>query len=48
MGNLPEKEFGAMIAKMIQDLGKKNGDFKRIFNKDLVDLKSKINSKIAE
>ena len=25
IGNLPEKEFRAMIVKMIQDLGKKNG-----------------------
>ena len=25
IGSLPEKEFRAMIVKMIQDLGKKNG-----------------------
>ena len=26
IGNLPENEFRIMIVKMIQDLGKKNGD----------------------
>ena len=28
MGNLPEKEFRIMIMKMIQDLGKRNGEKK--------------------
>ena len=26
IGNLPKKQFRVMIVKMIQDLGKKNGD----------------------
>ena len=29
IGNLPKKQFRVMIVKMIQDLGKKNGDTDR-------------------
>ena len=44
IGNLPEKEFRIMIAKMIQDLGKrmeaKIKKMQEMFNKDL-ELKNK-------
>lgn len=52
MGNLPEKEFRVMIVKMIQGLGKRMEtqikNLKEMFNKDIEDLKSKMNSAIAE
>ena len=45
IGNLPEKEFRIMIAKMIQDLGKrletKIEKMQEMFNKDLEELKNK-------
>ena len=47
IGNLPEKEFRVMIAKMTQDLGKwmktqiKKLQKKKLFNKELEDLKNK-------
>ena len=52
MGNLPEKELRAMIVNMIQYLGEKmetkKENLKEMFNKELEDLKSKINSAVAE
>ena len=45
IGNLPEKEFRIMIAKMIQDLRKrmeaKIDKMQETFNRDLEDLKNK-------
>ena len=45
MGKLPEKKFRVMIAKMIQDLGKrmvaKIEKMQEMFNKDLEELKNK-------
>ena len=45
IGNLPEKEFRIMIAKMIQDLGKrmetKIEKMQEMLNKDLEELKNK-------
>ena len=45
IGNLPEKEFGIMIVKVIQDLGKrmeaKIEKMQEMFNKDLDKLKNK-------
>ena len=44
-GNLPEKEFRIMIAKMIQNLGKrmevKIEKMQEIFTKDLQELKDR-------
>ena len=55
IGNLLEKEFGVMIMKMIQDLGKRMEaqyeKIQEIFNKDLEELKNKkteMNSTITE
>ena len=58
IGNLPEKEFGLMIVKLIQDLGKTMGNMQEIFTKDLEELENKqtemnnkqerINSRITE
>ena len=41
IGSLPEKKFGVMIAKMIQNLGNRREKIKETFNKDLEGLKSK-------
>ena len=41
IGNLPEKEFRVMIAKMIQNLGNRMEKIQETFNKDLEGLKSK-------
>ena len=41
IGSLPEKEFRAMIVKMIQNLGNTMGKIQETFNKDLEELKSK-------
>ena len=45
IGKLPEKEFRAMIVKMIQDLGKRMEAWiekiQEEFNKDLEELKNK-------
>ena len=41
IGSLPEKEFRVMIAKMIQNLGKRMENIQETFNKDLEELKSK-------
>ena len=41
IGRLPEKEFRAMIVKMIQNLGNKMEKIQETFNKDLEELKSK-------
>ena len=55
IGNLPEKEFRIMIAKMIQDLGKrmeaKIEKMQEMFNKDPEELKNKqteMNNTITE
>ena len=54
IGNLPEKEFRIMTAKMIQDLGKRmEAKIKKqeMFNKDLEELKDKqseMNNTITE
>ena len=55
IGNLPEKEFGIMIVKMIQNLGKrmeaKLEKMKEMFNKDLGEFKNKqteMNNTITE
>ena len=44
VGNLPEKEFRIMIAKMIQDLGKRMAarieKMQEMFNKDLEELRT--------
>ena len=46
VGNLPEKEFKIIIAKMIQDLGKrmeaKIVKMQEMFTKDLEELKNKL------
>ena len=39
--SLPEKEFRAMIVKMIQNLGNRMEKIQETFNKDLEELKSK-------
>ena len=45
IGNLPEKEFRAMIVKMIQDLGNRMEvqieKIQEMFNKDVEELKNK-------
>ena len=41
IGSLPEREFRAMIVKMIQNLGNRMEKIQEIFNKDLEELKSK-------
>ena len=45
IGNFPEKEFGKMIVRMIQDLGKrmeaKVEKMQEMLNKDLEKLKNK-------
>ena len=41
IGSLPEKEFRAMIVKMIQSLGNRMEKTQETFNKDLEELKSK-------
>ena len=50
IGSLPEKEFRAMIVKVIQNLGNNRMEkIKETFNKDLEELKSKqtmMNNKI--
>ena len=55
IGNLPEKEFGIMIVKMIQDLRirmeAKIKKMQDMFNKDLEELKNKqteMNNTITE
>ena len=55
IGNLPEKEFKIMIAKMMQDLGKtmeaRIKKMQEMFNKDLEELKNKqtvMNNTITE
>ena len=40
-GSLPEKEFGVMIAKMIQNLGNRMEKIQETFNKDQEELKGK-------
>ena len=50
-GSLPEKEFRVMIAKMIQNLGKRMEKIQETFNKDLEEQKSKqreMNNTISE
>ena len=39
--SLPEKEFIAMIVKMMQNLGNRMEKIQETFNKDLEELKSK-------
>ena len=41
IGSLPEKEFRAMIVKMIQNLRNRMKKIQETFNKDLEELKSK-------
>ena len=41
IGILPEKEFRAMIVKMIQNLGNRMEKIQETFNKDVEELKSK-------
>ena len=41
IGSLPEKEFGVMIVKMIQNRGNRMEKIQETFNKDLEELKSK-------
>ena len=41
IGSLPEKEFRAMMVKMIQNLGNRREKIQEMFNKDLEELKSK-------
>ena len=41
IGSLPEKEFRAMIVKMIQNLGNRMEKIQETFNKDIEELKSK-------
>ena len=41
IGSLPEKEFKAMIIKMIQKLGSRMEKIQEMFKKDLEELKSK-------
>ena len=49
--SLPEKEFIAMIVKMMQNLGNRMEKIKETFNKELEELKSKqtmMNSTVNE
>ena len=39
--SLPEKEFRAMIVKMIQNLGNRMEKIQETFNKDIEELKNK-------
>ena len=51
IGKLPEKEFGVMIVKMIQNLGKRMEKIQETFKKDLEELNSKqtvMNNTITE
>ena len=51
IGSLPEKEFRAMIVKMIENLGNRMEKIQETFNKGLGKLKTKqtmMNSKINE
>ena len=51
IASLPEKEFGIIIVKMIQNLGNRMEKIQEMFNKDLEELKSKqtlMNNKINE
>ena len=41
IGSLPEKEFRAMIVKMIQNLGNRMEGIQETFNNDLEELQSK-------
>ena len=41
IGSLPEKEFRAMIVKIIQNLGNRMEKIQETFNKDRKELKSK-------
>ena len=41
IGSLPEKEFGVMIVKMMQNLGNRMEKIQETFNKNLEGLKSK-------
>ena len=41
IGSLPEKEFRAMIVKMMQNLGNRMEKIQEMFNKDLEELKNK-------
>ena len=41
ISSLPEKEFGEVIIKMIQNLGNRMEKIQETFNKDLEELKSK-------
>ena len=41
IGSLPEKEFRAMIVKMIQNLANRMENIQETFNKELEELKSK-------
>ena len=41
IGSLPEREFGVMTVKMIQNLGNTMEKIQEIFNKDLEELRSK-------
>ena len=34
IGSLPEKEFGVMIVKMIQNLGNRTEEIQEMFNKE--------------
>ena len=43
IGNLAEKEFNAMIVKMIQDFRKTVEEMQEMFTKDLEELKDKQN-----
>ena len=46
IGNLPKKEFRAMTAKMIQDIGKRMGaqmeKIQEMFNKELQDILNRV------
>ena len=49
--NLPEKEFGVTIVKMIQNVRNRMEKIQEMFNKDLEELKSKqtvMNNTITE
>ena len=41
IGSLPEKQFGIMIVKMIQNLRNRMEKIQETFNKDLEELKTK-------
>ena len=41
IGSLPEKEFRVMRVNMIQNIGNRMEKIQEMFNKDLVELKSK-------